>query len=90
MLFSIIKFVARPLLRVLFSFESHGVENVPEDGAVIIAGNHPSYLDPLLAGLPIIRLSLKISIPISVSRWEVFGPTSPSKQPRGSNKPPSI
>jgi 1-acyl-sn-glycerol-3-phosphate acyltransferase len=55
MLFSIIKFVARPLFRVLFSVEHHGVENVPEKGAVIIAGNHPSYLDPLLVGLPIKR-----------------------------------
>ena len=55
MLFSIIKFIARPLFRVLFSVEHHGVENVPEEGAVIIAGNHPSYLDPLLVGLPIRR-----------------------------------
>jgi 1-acyl-sn-glycerol-3-phosphate acyltransferase len=55
MLFSIIKFIAYPLFRVLFSVEHYGVENVPEDGAVIIAGNHPSYLDPLLVGLPIKR-----------------------------------
>jgi 1-acyl-sn-glycerol-3-phosphate acyltransferase len=55
MLFSIIKFIARPLFRVLFSVEHHGVENVPEEGSVIIAGNHPSYLDPLLVGLPIKR-----------------------------------
>src|SRR5262247_1376716 len=55
MLFSIIKLIARPLFRVLFSVEHHGVENVPEEGAVIIAGNHPSYLDPLLVGLPIRR-----------------------------------
>src|SRR5262245_57537082 len=55
MLFSLIKLIAYPLFRVLFSVEHHGVENVPEDGAVIIAGNHPSYLDPLLVGLPINR-----------------------------------
>ncbi len=55
MLFSIIKLIARPLFRVLFSVEHHSVENVPEEGAVIIAGNHPSYLDPLLVGLPIKR-----------------------------------
>src|SRR5262245_51759056 len=55
MLFSLIKFIARPLFRILFSVEHHGVENVPESGAVIIAGNHPSYLDPLLVGLPIKR-----------------------------------
>ncbi|HKQ74302.1 MAG TPA: lysophospholipid acyltransferase family protein [Blastocatellia bacterium] len=56
MLFSIIKFIAHPLFRVLFSVEHHGAENVPEDGAVIIAGNHPSYLDPILVGLPIKRV----------------------------------
>src|SRR5262249_21842874 len=55
MLFSLIKFIARPLFRVLFSVEHHGIENIPADGAVIIAGNHPSYLDPLLVGLPIKR-----------------------------------
>ncbi len=55
MLFSIIKLIAYPLFRVLFSVEHQGVENVPEEGAVIIAGNHPSYLDPLLVGLPIKR-----------------------------------
>src|SRR5262245_25873620 len=55
MLFSIIKLIVFPLLRVLFTVEHQGVENVPEDGAVIIAGNHPSYMDPLLVGLPIKR-----------------------------------
>ncbi len=55
MLFSLIKLIAYPLFRVLFSVEHQGVENVPADGAVIIAGNHPSYLDPLLVGLPIKR-----------------------------------
>lgn len=55
MLFSFIKLIAYPLFRALFSVEHEGVENVPEDGAVIIAGNHPSYLDPLLVGLPIKR-----------------------------------
>src|SRR5215510_16126004 len=55
MLFSIIKLIVYPLFRVLFSVEHHGVENVPEEGAVIIAGNHPSYLDPLLVGLPVRR-----------------------------------
>ncbi|HEX5081900.1 MAG TPA: lysophospholipid acyltransferase family protein [Blastocatellia bacterium] len=55
MLFSIAKLIIYPLFRVLFTVEHHGVENVPEEGAVIIAGNHPSYLDPVLVGLPIRR-----------------------------------
>jgi len=55
MLLSIIKFVARRLFRVLFAVEYHGLENVPAGGAIIIAGNHPSYLDPVLVMLPIER-----------------------------------
>jgi len=55
MLLSIIKFIAHKLFRVLFAVEYHGLENVPADGAIIIAGNHPSYLDPLLVMLPIKR-----------------------------------
>jgi 1-acyl-sn-glycerol-3-phosphate acyltransferase len=52
---SFIKLIAHPLLRILFSLEYRGVEHVPESGAVIIAGNHPSYLDPVLVMLPIKR-----------------------------------
>jgi 1-acyl-sn-glycerol-3-phosphate acyltransferase len=52
---SFIKFVGMPLFRILFAVEYHGLENVPENGAVILAGNHPSYLDPILVALPIKR-----------------------------------
>jgi 1-acyl-sn-glycerol-3-phosphate acyltransferase len=55
MLLSFLKSIARPLFRVLFAIEYHGLENVPERGAVIIAGNHPSYLDPAFVALPIRR-----------------------------------
>lgn len=55
MLLSILKFIAHKLFRVLFSVEYFGLENVPTTGAVIIAGNHPSYLDPVLIWLPIKR-----------------------------------
>lgn len=43
------------MFRLLFAVEYHGVENIPERGAVIIAGNHPSYLDPVLVMLPVER-----------------------------------
>src|SRR5215475_3284648 len=55
MLFTIARLIVYPLFRILFSVEHHGAENVPEEGAAIIAGNHPSYLDPVLIGLPIRR-----------------------------------
>jgi 1-acyl-sn-glycerol-3-phosphate acyltransferase len=55
MLLRLLKSIGWPLFRVLFAVEYHGIENVPERGAVIIAGNHPSYLDPVLVMLPVKR-----------------------------------
>ena len=52
----LLKLIARPLFRILFSVEYHGLENVPDGGPVILAGNHPSYLDPILIILPIKRV----------------------------------
>ncbi len=43
------------LFRLLFTLEYSGEENVPAEGAVIVAGNHPSYLDPVLVLLPLER-----------------------------------
>ncbi|MEW6207705.1 MAG: lysophospholipid acyltransferase family protein [Acidobacteriota bacterium] len=50
-----LKLIGRPLFRLLFSVEYYGLENIPREGAVILAGNHPSYLDPVLVGLPVER-----------------------------------
>lgn len=55
MLLPLLKAIGRPLFRVLFAVEYHGLAHVPERGAVIIAGNHPSYLDPVLVMLPLKR-----------------------------------
>jgi 1-acyl-sn-glycerol-3-phosphate acyltransferase len=55
MLYTSIATFAHALFRLLFTLEYYGEENVPEHGAVIIAGNHPSYLDPMLVTLPIER-----------------------------------
>ncbi len=51
----ILKVIIHALFRVVFTLEYSGVENVPLTGAVILAGNHPSYLDPVLISLPIRR-----------------------------------
>ena len=40
---------------VLFGCHAVGVENVPKTGAVIVAANHQSYLDPPLVGMAIRR-----------------------------------
>src|ERR1051325_8478111 len=52
----LLKILALPVFKILFAVEYHGVENVPAKGAVILAGNHPSYLDPILVALPIKRV----------------------------------
>lgn len=65
MLISFLRLIAYPLFRVFFSVEHHGTENVPETGPVILAGNHPSYLDPVLVGLGIRR-------PIRFMAWDAL------------------
>ncbi|MBI3649629.1 MAG: 1-acyl-sn-glycerol-3-phosphate acyltransferase [Acidobacteria bacterium] len=50
-----LKILGLPIFKILFAVEYHGLDNIPKQGAVILAGNHPSYLDPILVALPIKR-----------------------------------
>lgn len=50
-----LKFFALPIFKILFAVEYHGLENIPKTGPLILAGNHPSYLDPVLVALPVKR-----------------------------------
>jgi 1-acyl-sn-glycerol-3-phosphate acyltransferase len=65
MLLLFLKSIGWSLFRVLFAVEYYGLENIPASGAVIIAGNHPSYLDPALVGLPLKR-------PIKFMAWDAL------------------
>lgn len=40
----------RVVLRILLKLEIDGLENMPQTGALIVAINHSSFLDPLIAG----------------------------------------
>ena len=55
MLFRLLSTALHAIFRLIFTLEYFGEKNVPASGAVIVAGNHPSYLDPLLISLPIER-----------------------------------
>ncbi len=49
-------FVALSILcRLLFSIKAYGTENVPRSGAVIIASNHASFVDPPVLAVTIPR-----------------------------------
>ncbi|MFN0121570.1 MAG: lysophospholipid acyltransferase family protein [Blastocatellia bacterium] len=52
----LLKAIGLPLFRLLFAVEYHGLSHIPDKGAVMIAGNHPSYLDPALVALPARRV----------------------------------
>jgi 1-acyl-sn-glycerol-3-phosphate acyltransferase len=41
--------------RVFWQLELKGVENIPEEGGLIIAANHQSYGDPFWLGIPVKR-----------------------------------
>lgn len=45
---------AQCLFTVWFRFRAHGIENLPEGGALLLI-NHQSYLDPLMVALPLRR-----------------------------------
>ncbi len=53
------------LFRVLFSWELAGEEQLPAEGAAVVAANHPSYLDPVL-------LSVASARPIRFMAWEAL------------------
>ena len=50
MLYAFLKPLVCALMRLLFRLRWTGIEHVPADGAVLIAANHQSVLDPPLVG----------------------------------------
>ncbi|HQR34721.1 MAG TPA: lysophospholipid acyltransferase family protein [Blastocatellia bacterium] len=54
-LFQISRWLVAVFSRLYFRIEFEGVERVPKSGAMIVAPNHVSYLDPLWVSIPISR-----------------------------------
>ena len=44
-----------PVVRGLYRLEVRGLEHVPEEGALVVAGNHESILDPFIVSAAITR-----------------------------------
>ena len=58
--------------RVFWKLEHIGVENIPKEGAVIIAANHQSYLDPFWLSLPVKRPVRYLAWSVALN-WPVVG-----------------
>ncbi len=55
MLYTIGRNLFRWIARAFFALEIEGAEHVPEDGAVILAPNHVSYVDPVVVAVSLRR-----------------------------------
>lgn len=55
MLYWFLRFLSFLILKIFFRLEVEGRENLPEKGGFILAGNHISYLDPVVIGVAVPR-----------------------------------
>lgn len=54
-IFNLTRMMISAVCRLYFRIEFEGAERVPQEGAVIVAPNHVSYLDPFWVSIPIKR-----------------------------------
>lgn len=47
-LYGFLKIIYSSLLKILYRPEVYGIENIPEDGPIIFAGNHKHAFDPVV------------------------------------------
>lgn len=66
-------YIVRPVLKGLFRIKAKGVENIPKDGACIIAANHRSHLDPpvlnIISPRPILFMAKKELFEVPILSW---------------------
>lgn len=54
-LYLFLRFLARCVARLYFRHRASGLENIPAEGPFLLAVNHASHLDPVLAGIEMKR-----------------------------------
>ena len=87
----IVRFMLYMFFRIFHAIQFHGVENVPKKGPVLIAANHPSYLDPLVVGLAVDRLvrffALAVILEVPLVGWVARQWGILPVRPGGDNEP---
>jgi len=53
--FRFARWCCRVFCNLFFRIQVYGRENVPDEGAFVLVGNHQSYLDPVFCGIPLKR-----------------------------------
>ena len=52
-IYKVVRFIGRPIYKIVFRAKYYGVDNIPSEGAVILAGNHTNNLDAaMMIGAP--------------------------------------
>lgn len=55
--YAILRFIIGIPFRLIFNIKYEGIENVPDRGSVIIAGNHQAWFDPILIAMKVKYIS---------------------------------
>jgi len=72
MIYFISRSILKALFKIFFRLKIIGSENCPENGPLIVAPNHASFLDPLIAGFAVPR-ELNFMARNSLFRNKIFG-----------------
>ncbi len=72
MVYFISRNILKALFKIFFRLRIVGFENCPKNGPLIIAPNHTSFLDPLIAGFAVPR-ELNFMARSSLFRNRIFG-----------------
>ncbi|HXX94472.1 MAG TPA: lysophospholipid acyltransferase family protein [Planctomycetota bacterium] len=56
MMVRLVRFLLYIWMRIFHGLQFHGTSNIPKNGPVIVAANHPSYFDPVVLSLATGRL----------------------------------